>query len=187
MNWHNLLARSERHYTAPTLPDAESNPMPIDESLHADFRHLLAHWNNWRQDRPAPSRSQIDPLPIYRLLPRLTLSDVIESGSDFRYRLAGTAICDLHGFELRHRRPSDFQQASFGRILLGHYRSCVEEAKPRFDRISLNPKDKHCWYARLLLPLSNNGHDIDGLLGLDLHADSDRIKRHCQRSNLMGA
>ncbi|HWA45342.1 MAG TPA: PAS domain-containing protein [Hypericibacter adhaerens] len=58
---------------------------------------LLAYWNLKRGDRPAPSRRDIDPRDIARLLPCLHLIDVEPQPLRFRHRLVGSELIDMMG------------------------------------------------------------------------------------------
>lgn len=67
---------------------------------HATTRKLYTYWDELRGKRPAPSRFEIEPTGIADLLPETFLLE--DSGEDnFRYRLAGTRICDHFAKELR--------------------------------------------------------------------------------------
>jgi len=67
---------------------------------HKSTRLIFEYWNRLRGNRPAPSRSEIDPAAI-----RHALSDTFMLGADFidgiRFRLAGTRMCALFGREIK--------------------------------------------------------------------------------------
>lgn len=52
----------------------------------------LAYWQSIRGDRQAPQRIDFDPADIPRLLPNVVFLDVIDSGSNFRFRVIGDAV-----------------------------------------------------------------------------------------------
>ncbi|WP_119305087.1 PAS domain-containing protein [Dongia deserti] len=91
-----------------------------------------------RQGRFAPSRSDIEPLDLVPILPRIMLADVIPDPLDFRYRLSGTAIADVHGTELTGLAPRDLKPSEYGRLIDGHYRQCVMERRPLMHLIMLD-------------------------------------------------
>ncbi len=70
------------------------------------LQQLYAYWAAKRHGRRMPCRSDIDPVDIPRLLPNLMLLDVVPAASPsvpvhrYRFRLAGTAICQVAGFDL---------------------------------------------------------------------------------------
>lgn len=67
---------------------------------HKSTRLIFEYWNRQRGDRPAPSRSEIDPAAI-----RHALGDTFMLAADFidgiRFRLAGTRVCALFGREIK--------------------------------------------------------------------------------------
>lgn len=67
---------------------------------HVSTRALFEYWNQLRGERPAPSRSDIDPGAI-----RHALGDTFMLTADFvdgiRFRLAGTRICALFDREMK--------------------------------------------------------------------------------------
>ncbi len=70
------------------------------------MRALYDYWTRQRQGRAFPRREDIDPVDIPRLLPSLMLLEVHAAsggGHRFRFRLAGTAICDIAGVDLTGR------------------------------------------------------------------------------------
>ena len=67
---------------------------------HKNSLDLFAYWNRRRGDRPAPTRSDIEPSDIRRLLPSVFICEVAK-GDEMMFRLAGTGVCSLMGKELK--------------------------------------------------------------------------------------
>lgn len=67
---------------------------------HKSTKAVYAYWNEKRGQRPAPERTDIDPVAI-----RHALGDTIMLSADFvnqlRFRLAGTRVCALFGREIK--------------------------------------------------------------------------------------
>src|ERR1051325_6866611 len=58
---------------------------------------VLRYWFDKRGARLMPSRRDIDPVEIEpRLLPNLQITELVDGGARFRYRLAGTAIVEAY-------------------------------------------------------------------------------------------
>lgn len=68
--------------------------------LHPSSRTLFRYWETIRAERPAPTREDLDLKKIRSLVPHLYIGEYVESAQTFRYRLAGTAICELYRREL---------------------------------------------------------------------------------------
>jgi hypothetical protein len=71
---------------------------------HTTSQQLYAYWNDVRGSRLAPRRFEIEPSRIAPLLPETFILEGTEEGA-YRFRLAGTRLCETFGGELR---GSDF-------------------------------------------------------------------------------
>jgi hypothetical protein len=67
---------------------------------HQTTLQLFAYWNGVRGERIAPRRFEIEPSRIAPLLPETFILERVEPAS-YRFRLAGTRICEQFGVELR--------------------------------------------------------------------------------------
>ena len=62
------------------------------EHLDEPLRTMYAYWRSKREGRRMPSRQSIEPSEIPRLLPHVMITEVIDHGARFRYRLSGTVL-----------------------------------------------------------------------------------------------
>ncbi len=67
---------------------------------HKNSHLLVGYWSRLRNGRDVPDQTDIDPRAIKRLLPYVFILDA-ENPARPIYRLAGTALCDRFGFELK--------------------------------------------------------------------------------------
>jgi len=146
------------------------------------FRVALAVVDIWRAlaTDGLPRRDQVDPLRFgAALLPYLTLIDVLEDGSDYRWRLFGGRHEQEYGIslvgvtvsDLRTRNPSVDNFVT----LLDAARGATE---PTFFDLAYHSRAvtvRHCCGA--LLPLSDDGARITHLLGCADWAEPDRRRR----------
>lgn len=141
-----------------------------DLARYPDLALALDYWSTKRGGRFAPSRGDIDPTEITAILPRILLADVTRDAGDgvaFRYRLSGTGIGEVHGFELTGKSPLDLQPPQYGRLVESHYREAVEARGPLVHVIALQTDKKARSYARIVLPLSNDGESVNMLMIVD--------------------
>src|SRR6185437_11513380 len=118
---------------------------------YADLSRILAYWERKRGGSFAPRRADIDPVDLVEALPRIMLADVLPSVPvDFRYRLSGTGICDVHGANHTNRRPRDLSPPEYGVLIHAHYAECVARRVPLLHLIVLDVDDRELSYARLL-------------------------------------
>jgi hypothetical protein len=67
---------------------------------HKNSHLLVGYWSRIRKGRDVPDQTDIDPRAIKRMLPYVFILDA-EDPSRPIYRLAGTALCERFGFELK--------------------------------------------------------------------------------------
>jgi hypothetical protein len=71
---------------------------------HRNNHFAVGYWSRIREGRAAPDQADIDPKALKRLLPYVFVLDThagFEVVADAQYRLAGTALCERFGGELR--------------------------------------------------------------------------------------
>jgi hypothetical protein len=140
----------------------------VDEPGAPILGDLVAYWDAKRAGRLAPPRSAIDPVEIPRHLPHLFMLDVIEAGSDFRFRLIGTEIVHGLGRDSTGRCFSELfenQPESLAR-LRGRFALVVQEKRPSFSRgrIFWHAGKTHCPFAAVSVPLSDNDSTVNIIL-----------------------
>jgi hypothetical protein len=139
------------------------SPVDPDERLDEFFRY----WRRVRGDRPMPSRADVDPTEIPpRLLPNLFLTDVVDGGARFRYRLVGTEAVRVIGSDPTGRYVDQINQTQpYRDYVTALYRRVVADRLPLFS-IShyLKPDDRLGGYhatQRLMCPLSSDGRTVN--------------------------
>ncbi len=68
--------------------------------LHPSSRMLFRFWEAMRGDNPQPRRDDLDLHQIRQLVPNLFIGEYAVKARMFRWRLAGTGICELFRREL---------------------------------------------------------------------------------------
>ena len=134
---------------------------------YPDLQRVRTYWAERRQGRFAPRRGDIDPADLVAVLPRIMLADVVAEPLDFRYRLSGTAISDVHHKNMTGKSPRDLMPAAYAALIHGHYCEAVRRREPLLHLILLDTVERSRSYARLLLPLSEDGNTVTMLLTID--------------------
>lgn len=152
--------------------DAEELDLTSGLDLYPDLKDVYGYWKSLAKDRWAPLKSDLDPVDIPSILPRVMLCDVFyrDDGSEidsFRYRLSGTGICNIHGFDLTAIQPRDLSPPEYAALIQSHYEEAVAKRKPIAHIIILEYLDKARSYARIILPLSRDGDRVDVLMTVD--------------------
>ena len=78
---------------------------------------LFAYWASLKGDARLPARRDLHPGDIKRLLPTISLIDVLADSPkpglvDYRIRLAGTGLYGVYGREITGRRLAEVYSAS---------------------------------------------------------------------------
>jgi hypothetical protein len=158
--------------------------MPVDEldrdlQQHPKLAQLLDLWNRKRGGRSMPARRDIDTIELREWLGNLILVDVAEdNGGAYHYRVYGTKLVDLFGYELTGKAVSHF--ASMRQPLIaGDYDRVRRDKTPvYFDRQGV-ARGEAVRIQTLALPLSSTGAEVEMILAAVYAAP---LKRSRQRA-----
>jgi len=136
---------------------------------------LLEYWNGLAQRLGRlPKRTEVDPLELPGgLLPNIFLVDVVRAANApelrFRFRLLGAAISERE--TVRPGQYLDDYRGDTPAEMTRQYVDCLER-RVSVRRTNLawdHPTKEFITYHVMLLPLSNNGVEVDTLLGLAVY------------------
>jgi len=176
--------RLDGHFAGRTgraaLAQIHAVELPLeDPDLHSDLKFALDYWREKRGGRLAPTRGDIDPVDIARVLPRVMLVDVSSDPIDFRFRLAGTGLFNIHGAELTNKRAMDLEPPAYGAMIHRLYADALARRAPVAHRLLIECQTRRSAYMRVILPLSEDGETINRLLTVENYADSAQDLRDC--------
>jgi hypothetical protein len=145
---------------------------------HKVLRRLVAYWFEKRSHRIMPSRSDIDPVEIPWALAWIWLCDYQPSDRRFRYRLAGEQINAFWGYNIGGRYLDEIvPEAKLSEV--NETLATASEGPTivhDFGRIYLEG-EVFATGERIILPLSDDGRKVSGLLGAscrDWHREIER-------------
>ncbi|WP_445680822.1 PAS domain-containing protein [Radicibacter daui] len=160
------------HRPMPEGP-GEAQPWPAEKGSTGSsiIDSVQAYWQSvCPPDQPFPARADIDPVALGGLLPFLFLTDVIEAGRDFRYRLVGTDIVNHTVRDNTGRLLSQLVAQGSQYNLARLYAAAVKERQPMMQWLVYETGvGLRRWYQTLVLPLSADGQAINMLLGVAVH------------------
>jgi hypothetical protein len=144
----------------------EAQPPSAQSFDSAELNAIYDYWLAKRGRRRMPSRQDIDPIKIPKLLPNLMLIDVSYEPIKFRYRLVGTRVVDATG---ENRAGKDFDTVDFIKsnpTVMEQYIAIVTTGEPLHSLEPFHRRDTGQPYEvdRLLLPLSSDGVTVDMIL-----------------------
>ncbi|MEQ8355475.1 MAG: PAS domain-containing protein [Kiloniellaceae bacterium] len=145
-------------------PAVETTREPLLALKSPINRFAFDYWKHKRGGRAMPSRRDIDPAEITKILPHVYLIDVLGDPLDFRYRLIGTKMDEYMLSRYTGKRMSQIpHQASPSRIW-ACCRQVVEEQTPLSSDVPYVGKNKEFLTTEdLIMPLSDDGVTVDML------------------------
>lgn len=142
------------------LPDSVRDPR---------VRLFFEYWKGKCRAERLPGRGDIDPQEMVAFLPYVVLLDVERSHETyrFRYRLVGTEVVALFGYDPTGRYldeatlPQRYPQVH-GRLL-----SVAETKRPHYAILPVPLPNRDSVYAEILtVPMASDGETVDLLLGI---------------------
>ena len=127
---------------------------------------LFTYWNELRNGRKAPNRFEIEPKRIGPLLPETFILETDESRT-FRFRLAGTRICETYGFELKGMDFVSFWKDRDEREAVESLLHTIKEdgSAGILEFTATNEDGEDCRFEILLLPLIHAGEQVNRIMG----------------------
>jgi hypothetical protein len=138
---------------------------PADTVVGERSRALLAVWDRLKKDRIAPLHEEITPALPPGVTPWIWNTDVIEAGKDFRFRFGGQPVVEFMGEPHSGVLLSEMPDCPFFTRLRTILTHCVRQRKPVAWGQTRESND-HPANEVLVLPLSGDGADITGLIGV---------------------
>ncbi len=126
---------------------------------------LRSHWESLRINGELPLRAEIDPRQIPDVLDNLFIFERLNP-QDVRVRIAGLALCEMIGMEVRGQSPMSFFDESTRR----RFAAVIDDVmdRPTIARLGLDTVDKMGNEARvemILLPLRSDFCDVSRVIG----------------------
>lgn len=151
------------------LVNEQDLPAPDATSiLHPSSRTLFRFWETTRGANAAPRRVDLDLKQIHGLVPNLLVAERDERSLTYRWRLAGTGICELYQRELTGTGLLDGWDAFETGVISRYLDGVVRNLQPCLLRFRLRTDlDQEIGAEMISLPLlASDGRTIHILGGL---------------------
>ena len=121
----------------------------------SQLRFLLRYWLDLAATPPMPPASAIDAVEMRAALGYIMLVDVVDGGRDFRYRLFGSTIAAVSGFDMTGKLVTSHPASPYVvEFALAVYRAVLARGEPLLtEHGPPNSVNTHAWH-RLVLPLA---------------------------------
>jgi hypothetical protein len=127
-------------------------------------RILFKYWNEVRGSRPAPRRIEIEPARIAAILPDSFILERVNIGC-YRFRLAGTRVCEHFGAELRGQNFLDLWSDEDRRAFVARLAMIVSDAGVGLFEFEAVLEHRRVQFEAILVPLIQSGTKVDRILG----------------------
>ncbi|HWD28677.1 MAG TPA: PAS domain-containing protein [Rhizomicrobium sp.] len=133
---------------------------------HKNSHLLVGYWSRLRKGRAVPDQTDIDPRAIKRMLSQVFILDV-ENPQRPIYRLAGTALCQRFGFELKGTGFLAHWEAQSSLALASLLRQALKLRQPVcLTSIGASADCGMVELETVLCPVSFNGEEPTRFIGL---------------------
>jgi hypothetical protein len=145
-------------------PEAIWNPTP-DQVPTTPLKFLAARWSARDPAVPLPGVASIDALDLQPALGHIILLDPVDGGRDFRFRVYGTAIVAVSGFDLSRRLLSEHPASGYVvEFTIAATRAAMRRRLPLFStRRPVGAQDTRKW-LRLAIPFADAAGAVARLL-----------------------
>jgi len=139
---------------------------------------LYDYWDARRVGRRWPRRGDIDPVEMRFALGNIDLIDVTYGASGepivFRFRISGSNIDRDEGFNMQGKTLDEYPLPVHRENIRRTYLRILAEGNPDFEVLERLDEGQVTRYARMLLPLSDDGSRVDMFLAgrYELKSDS---------------
>jgi hypothetical protein len=133
---------------------------------HKNSHLLVGYWSRLRKGRDVPDQTDIDPRAIKRLLSYTFILDY-ENPARPVYRLAGTALCERFGFELKGTSFLGHWESQSGLSLASLLRQAMNARQPVcLSSIAATADNGMVELETVLTPVSFNGGEPTRFFGM---------------------
>lgn len=121
-------------------------------------------WARKRGGRPAPARTDFDIADLRPWFGHVMLLDVVDGGHDLRFRLYGTGLVAMFGFDLTGRLVSQTSDL-IGERPLQEYREVIHSIAPSYVSRMSPSRREYLAVDKLALPLIDADGRVNKILG----------------------
>ena len=140
------------------------SPQEIDlENQYLQF--LLSYWRALPRVGDLPLAASVDPLQMGPALGNIVVSEVLDDGWDYRFRLFGSRIVDRFGKDLIGQRMSEAEFRSETKaFLIAVYLCVISKREAAFTAHIMREHPALLTWWRIILPLQNESGAVSRFL-----------------------
>jgi hypothetical protein len=145
------------------------------DGCHERVRAIYLYWDSKRNGRLMPSRADLDPVDIPKLLPDICLVDVVPDARKYVYRLIGTNEAAMRGRDPTGKPVGEAYFGTSKQSVFLNYDAVTETRAPRLDRDpSITADNRFIQHESIFLPLSDNGENVSMIMVFTVYGPAPR-------------
>jgi hypothetical protein len=147
-------------------PSSGPSDAALPGTCHADTVVIHEYWRAKCGNRRMPKRADIDPAEIPpRILPGISIVQVVDDERRYVYRLVGTGEVEVRGNDPTGKSVKDAFFGPSAEDALACYDQVVETGAPVVDTTPFTaPNGQYVTEETIFLPLSDDGVHVDKIL-----------------------
>jgi len=115
-----------------------------------------------------PDRADVDPIELKALLPYLLISECLQDPFNVRYRLVGTVVANITGFDITGHDLASLLPPDVTEDWMGHYARVHETKLPVFGHTTVPTIHGDPFtYEFAIFPLSKGGDAVAQFIALE--------------------
>ncbi|MGF1447029.1 MAG: PAS domain-containing protein [Pikeienuella sp.] len=142
---------------------AQARLRRTEDMINPEIRSLFDYWERLRAGRPVPYRAEVDPRDMACNARNLFILEDLGAGN-FRFRLAGTALVEAFGMELRGMSARTVMEGRARESFAALIEETLAEPGIGYARLTSLIGRGEPWEV-LLLPLRSDFGAVDRVLG----------------------
>ena len=159
-------------------PSVDWDPSPGRDTPEP-IRFLLAYWRGRAAGGGIPGMGEIDALALRPALGYIALLDIVDGGRDFRYRLYGTILAAVAGFDMTGRLASEHKASPhITHFYIASYRAAVTRGRAFFSEHRPASTQITKGWHRVVLPFAGADGSVQRFLvgGVPIGRDGRMIR-----------
>jgi hypothetical protein len=147
--------------------------LEIDQTTSDKIRQMHAWWLVKRGQRPLPDRLDVDPAELKALLPYILICDCGLDPFRVRYRLIGTRVVEVSGFNFVGRYLDELTPPDGDEPWAEHYRVAYDSRMPVYGATTVPTMHGDLFrYEFSIFPLTNGGSQVEQFLALEDYGET---------------
>ncbi|MGE5201747.1 MAG: PAS domain-containing protein [Acidobacteriota bacterium] len=148
----------------------------LEDVIAPPLHFLLEHWNGLIREGALPNARQIDPFALRPALGHLLVIETVDGGRDFRYRLYGSVIARISGFDMTGQLVSKHRASTHvAELAVAVYRAVVQTRRPIFTSRQPAHAERTTVWHRIILPFVDDSDTVVRLLAATAAIGADGV------------